>query len=81
MSQATVRRAAKPWRTAPFLAIFALLAAACGGGNGQSSGAASGGTQAPTTTQAATATTAMAMPPGVKNMKAAITSPATGAEG
>ncbi|HZD75327.1 MAG TPA: hypothetical protein VE776_15780 [Actinomycetota bacterium] len=77
MNQVTARRAARPLRAVPFLAIFALLAAACGGG-GQSSGAASGGaqtpaTQAPTTTQAA-----MAMPPGVENMKVAITSPADG---
>jgi hypothetical protein len=77
VNQATVRRAARPLRTAVLLPVLALLAAACGG-NGQSSGAASGGTQAPTTTQAATATTAMAMPPGAENMKVAITAPAAG---
>jgi hypothetical protein len=75
----TARRAARPLRAVPFLAVFALLAAACGGG-GQSSGAASGGARTPTTTQALTATTAMAMPPGVENMKVAITSPADGAK-
>ena len=72
----TRRRAARPLRALPFLAVFALLAAACGGG--QSTGAASGQAQTPTTTRAPTATTAMAMPPGVENMKVAITSPADG---
>jgi hypothetical protein len=60
MTQATVRRAARPLRTAPFLAIFALLAAACGGSqsSGEASGTTSGGAKATTTTQMA-----MAMPP------------------
>jgi hypothetical protein len=74
----TARRAARPLRAVPFLAVFALLAAACGGG--QSSGAASGGARTPTTTQAPTATTAMGMPPGVEHMKVAVTSPADGAK-
>jgi hypothetical protein len=75
VKQATVRRAPRPLRTAVFLPVLALLAAACGGGNGQSSGAASGGTQTPATQAPTTTQAAMAMPPGVQNMKVAITSP------
>jgi hypothetical protein len=78
VKQATVRRAPRPLRTAVFLPVLALLAAACGGGNGQSSGAASGGTQTPTTQAPTTTQAAMAMPPGVQNMKVAITAPADG---
>jgi hypothetical protein len=78
VKQATVRRAPRPLRTAVFLPVLALLAAACGGGNGQSSGAASGGTQTPATQAPTTTQAAMAMPPGVQNMKVAITSPADG---
>jgi hypothetical protein len=76
VNQVTARRAARPLRAVPLLAVFALLAAACGGGK-QPSGAAQATTA---TTQAPTATTAMAMPPGVGNMKVAITAPADGAK-
>jgi len=74
VKQATVRRAPRPLRTAVFLPVLALLAAAAGGGNGQSSG----GTQTPATQASTTTQAAMAMPPGVENLKVAITSPADG---
>jgi hypothetical protein len=73
VKHATLPHPAAPLRTAPFLAVLALLAAACGGKSQPAGTATGGGAKATTTTQMA-----MAMPPGAEHMKVAITAPANG---